>query len=442
MKKIGFYTRHKLQKYTFALANEVSKKNDAFIFSEDNLHDARILNTEIYFDYSGLVENFSDIEINDIIIRCRVLRSLNKDLAFKLIQRANLSVCGMFHYYSPTVIVSPRIDNYYLDILNRVCIRRDIKFIGLWRSAFIKGSFFLTSRGDFNKVRNPNINEVYELIQIINHDEFKGTSIGTIKFQKIRALFRFSKLFIRACVLEFIRRISSNKFRYRELATRFFVNEYKVRFRDIFFRYNGFNINVHDFFQKKRPIVFLALQVNPESTIDYYTQNLDFISIAEVLPQIVKIFISSGYDVVIKDHPNMIGNRTMSLFKDLFSFRDNLCIAPTETDSTFLIKKSDITFTWSGTVAIQAVMMKKKAICVCVPYYLNINSFYRINSTLDLINLLNTLDFHNDPIASNEQIFSLAEHILSSHLPGDIYSHNNKPLGNYTDVANFISNSN
>ena len=132
----------------------------------------------------------------------------------------------------------------------------------------------------------------------------------------------------------------------------------------------------------------------------------------------------------------------MSLFKDLFTFRDNLCIAPTETDSTFLIKKSDITFTWSGTVAIQAVIMKKKAICVCVPYYLNINSFYRINSTLELINLLNTLDFHNDPIASDEQIFSLAQHILSSHLPGDIYSHNNKSLGNYTDVANFISNSN
>lgn len=439
MKKIGFYTRHKLEKYSLALASEIGTKFNVFVFSEDNLHDSRILNTEVYFNFSGFKIDFSDLEIQDIIYRCRVLRCLDYGLAFFLVRRASAAVCGMIYHNSPDVIVAPRIDDYFLDILKRVCDRRGIKFIGLWRSAFQKGKFFLTSRGEYTKVSSPSIEETNELIRFISNDNFKGTSISFLKLYKIHAFIRFFKLFIRAFILEFIRNFSANKFRYRELATRFFVNEYKVNLSDVIYSVDRFMPNFDKFLQRTNPRIFFALQVNPESTIDYYCTNLNLINVPQVFPLIVKLFVASGYDVIIKDHPNMIGNRRKNLFEGLNEV-DSVFIAPSSMDSKFLIKNSDITFTWSGTVAVQAIMMKRKSICVCVPYYIQIKGFYRITSLEELRILLASVELRDDSISSDCEIFSLANHILSSHLPGDIYTHNNQPLGNYKDVADFLIN--
>jgi Capsule polysaccharide biosynthesis protein len=423
--KIGIYTRHKLQAFSAKLASELRSEFNVFIFSEDNISGADIIDSERYFTFEGNIDFLTNEDIDEIRLRCRVLRSIDRDLALSLIFRSVNAVQGMLSDLNPDVIISPRIDDYYLDILERICVKNNINFIGLWRSAFIDKMFFRTSRGEYNKLREPAKEEIFEFIENVKNKKFKATSIVGKKYSIMHSLSRYFKLYARALSLEVIRRFSTNKYRYRELATRFFVREYNISFFDTLYNYRGWKKRLDVLLGSKNPKVFIALQVNPESTIDYYCENIDLVDVSGSAPIIVDIFLSHGFDVIVKDHPNMIGNRDSNFLRKLASRGERVVIVPPSVDSIYLIDNTDVTYTWSGTVAVQAVMLGRKAVCVCVPYYVDIGGFFKISSLEDLAELLYSNGFSVKLNCSQDELRMLAEHILSSHLPGEIYLHNN-----------------
>ncbi|MDB2637606.1 hypothetical protein N9Y91_01225 [Alphaproteobacteria bacterium] len=422
--KIGVYTRHKLEDFSKYLATSLSQRCEVFVFSEDHLKGNEIISAESFSNNTDPAFYFGESDVDDIISRCRVLRSIDKELALVLLRRAFCCIEGLLDSLNPDVVVAPRIDNYFLDILNRVCECRSIVFIGLWRSAFYNDMFFSTSRGEVKSIRQPKPKEVYKFIEKVSKKTFRGTSLVRLKDNKVVALKRYSKLLLRAYALETIRKFSSNKFRYREMATRFFVEEYDVSLRDIFFDYKDWNTRLEDALTNGRPRVFFALQVNPESTIDYYCGNVDLIQISSAAKEIVRSFLDSGFVVIVKDHPNMVGNRPAKLLVDLAQLGPDVVVVPPSVDSTFLIEKSDLVFTWSGTVSVQAIVMGRKAVCVCSPYFINIKGLYKINSVDDLKAKLKNGDLIYGKRASKSEVFSLAQHILSTHLKGQVFLHN------------------
>jgi hypothetical protein len=68
--------------------------------------------------------------------------------------------------------------------------------------------------------------------------------------------------------------------------------------------------------------------------------------------------------------------------------------------------------------------MSKKVISVCVPYYLPINGFFKIDSLKSLHELLSSSLLSTPIKTADDEKFTLASHILSSHLNGEIYIHN------------------
>jgi len=307
MYTVCIYTRHKLNNFACGLKLRLESDYKTFVFSEDDIGDVRVISLEKYFSTFDASLFLTDDEIIEIISRCRVLRSIKYNCAIKLIRRAYGSIDKMIAVHSPDIIISPRIDDYFLDILERFCKVKNIHFLGLWRSAFISNNFFLTARGEYHSVRIPHSNEVDLFISRIRNSSFKATSIQNKKYSPRSAVQRYLFLYLRACILEVIRRFSKNKFRYREMATRFFVKEYRVSFFQIFHRYSNWDKKLAEVQKTARPKIFLALQVNPESTIDYYCTNTDLIDISTTTPKIIKLFIDFGYDVIVKDHPNMSG---------------------------------------------------------------------------------------------------------------------------------------
>ena len=422
--RIAIYTRHKLEKFCFSLKGLLEDEHEVYIFSEDNLHNKKIINSELYFKYSVKKKSFDDIEIDDIISRCRVLRSIDRELSLMLINRSIQAIFGMIHHNNPDIIIAPRIDNYYLDILNRICKKNKIQFIGLWRSAFKESMFFLTSRGEFNKVREPSKNEVKLLITKLSGDNFKATSLKLSGYGVFDSIKRYCRLYVRALILEAIRLLSKNKFRYREMATRFFVDEYRIPFHKVFYSYKDWEVNLQIILKGDRPNVFLALQVNPESTIDYYCENLEFVNISDITPKIVSCFVDNGFDVVVKDHPNMLGSRNSDFIASLDQLSEHVVVIPSFVNSTYLIKECDITYTWSGTVSVQAIMMNRKAICVCTPYHISMDNFYKVSTLKELENLAKNPVLVDRATPSRKDVEKLASHILSSHLKGDIFLHN------------------
>ena len=440
MNKVAIYTRHKLVSYSCQLAAGLRHDFETIVFSEDDLGHPNIVNAEAFFDYEAGDQFFDKAEISDVILRCRVLRSLDQPLALSLIKRACKSIMGFLDSYKPNAIVSPRIDNYFLDLLERICKIKGIKFIGLWRSAFVGGMFFLTCRGEFHRLRTPLEHEVKALTSSMQSPGFKGTSIWVSRAGLKNAASRFIYLYLRAITLEGIRCCSKNKFRYRELATRFFVEEYAVKFSDIFYSYSGWQDRISSLLLSGKPKVFLALQVNPEATIDYYCEPIEMIDVKNVSPQIVCEFLQRGYDVIIKDHPNMIGNRKAEFLKSLDMSANQTVLVPPHVDSNYLIDISDLVFTWSGTIAVQALMRGKKAITVCSPYYIDVPGLFKINSLKDVKRVLSILSHCKAEKPDQTHLSKLSSHILSSHLEGEIFLHDRKMRGEVNIPFRAISN--
>ena len=439
MKKIGIYTRHKLQKFAFQLKLKLEESNDVFIFSEDNLYDKNILNAEKYFSYSDEIVHFSENEINEIITRCRVLRSIEINLAIMLLKRASQSVLGIIETIKPDLIITPRIDDYFLDILDRVSKKKGVQNIGLWKSAFQQNMFFLTKRGEYIKLRDPSKEEINNLITNISSRKFKATSIVNGTYNHTAFLKKFIYIYIRSIILELLRRVSINKYRYREMATRFFVDEYNIPLLKSYYTYKNWRYKFNAIKISGRKKVFIGLQVNPESTIDYYCDNLEFINILETATKVIQRFIERGFDVIIKDHPNMLASRNKDFLDKLNNISHNVVVVPTSIDSTYLIELCDVTFTWSGTIAVQSLMFGKQSISICSTYYLPIAGFYKlinIDCLDEVIEKIINSNFENN-IHTND-IEQLATHILSSHEMGNIYWHNSQCKNDIAITADSI----
>lgn len=105
---------------------------------------------------------------------------------------------------------------------------------------------------------------------------------------------------------------------------------------------------------QKSPYVFIALHKQPEASIDvigrYHENQLQNIcDVWRVLPQ--------GWNLVVKEHTNAIGDRSLFGFYNQISSMPGVIIVDEKEDSHELIKKSQLVITVSGTVAYEAALM-------------------------------------------------------------------------------------
>ncbi len=115
------------------------------------------------------------------------------------------------------------------------------------------------------------------------------------------------------------------------------------------------------------PFVFVSLHKQPEASIDncgryYEDQYKNIVNIWRCLPQ--------NWKLVVKDHPNAIGDRGPVFFLKLKKFT-NIIIADPKSPSLNYIKNANATFTVSGTTAFEAALLGKPALTFA-PCFFNI----------------------------------------------------------------------
>lgn len=380
---------------------------------------------------------FSENDIEDIKKRCRLLRSLDDNFSRLLISSSEYSINKFINENNPSLFIAPRVDSYVLDILDRLLKEHNIEYIGLWRSAFFDHKFFITKRGEIdyqnNEIKRDDINN---LITKLAQKNFTATSIksdSNITIFKI--IKKFIYLYLRDLFLELIRNLGYYKYGYREMTNRFNVKDSSPKVLSFLPPMSNLSKFNSLFESNDRKKVFIALQVNPESTIDYYSNNIDFINIDNFLKKIVNKFVSYGYLVFIKDHPNMIGRRDFKNLKKLVD-KVNVFYIDYKISSNYLISKCDVIFTWSGTVAIQAIFQGKTAVSVCHPYYLRVPKFIQLESD-NCIDLFLSQSFENNDNLDHYNSI-IAKKIISSLFDGDVYSHNKIPKSANTCVASLV----
>ncbi len=273
----------------------------------------------------------------------------------------------------------------------------------------------------------------------ITDNKFKATSIiESNKFSLFSIIKIYFYLYFRDVFLELKRNLGFYKFGYRELTNRFNVNESSPSLSGVLlpFKFNNFNIEtLNSNFTKN---IFIALQVNPESTIDYYSSNIEFINIENTLLELINTLTPFGYKFYIKDHPNMFGKRDFHFLKNFLTNYDNVYYVPYSYSSNELISKCNFVFTWSGTVCIQAFLSNRVPITICSPYKIDDNNFIILKEFADFKNLNNLLIKSHSCKISEDSKRELISLIISTLLPGKLYLHNNKKITD-NDIENLIN---
>lgn len=366
------------------------------------------------------LDKFGEPVCADIIERCRLLRNLDKNLALRMIGACWRALDDLLDSYQPDIFVGLRVDSYVLDILNRILAERNISYIGLWRAALVPNMIFFTARGEYIPLREPTEEEISKCVSELTDLKFQATSLkkdaeyNFFSFMKKRLYYLGRDYFT-----DLQRFIERDRYGYRYLTSSRYVNEYKSGFFDWkvtnYMREDWYSIFESTPLEKR---IFIGLQVNPEATIDYYVKNLELINCQSVLNRLISVLGKSGKTIFIKDHPNMFGMRRRDFYQLLLS-HENAVFVPYQYSSNILVKESQATFTWSGTIGLQAALAGRCSI-VANPTYFYPGSFIQITSLADLDNLSDKINSFSPPPDLKETRIKIVQNILRTFVPGSL----------------------
>ncbi len=96
---------------------------------------------------SVAIARFGEDGCADIILRCRVLRSLDRDLAMRMIGGMAQAIEVAFDHLDPRLILTFTMDRYVMDVMERIARSRGIDFLEMTTST-IPGPGHFSCTGD------------------------------------------------------------------------------------------------------------------------------------------------------------------------------------------------------------------------------------------------------------------------------------------------------
>lgn len=351
----------------------------------------------------------SEPVMNDIIIRCRLLRNIDVAVAKSLINACYKVVSDIFDQVNPTHVIGITVDSYITDIIRIISELRCGDYIGLV-PMFVDGYCRASSRGEYRKVRDVDsqeINEVYKKLVIGKEKPSFLTSYNSLRDVKKNWIKNAVKNKLRYIYISQQRRRSAaHKFCYHYWSTEV-LGKPKRQKIDLGYFVNKFQ---HTSDQKS---CFIPLQYSPECTIDYWCKDPHAIDYYKKIIEVASFLSAQGVSVFIKEHPNCLGTRPEGLYPKLAAISGVTLLSPSINSYT-VIEGTDFTLVWTGTAGAEAYLSGKPVVHLGDPYYIHdMNEFTRFSADFHMPSL--NLENHEDKIKS------FIKHLLEGALRAPYY---------------------
>jgi hypothetical protein len=189
-----------------------------------------------------------------------------------------------------------------------------------------------------------------------------------------------------------------------------FLDRLKFGFRDEINRFVYYRIVSKKSFNKiKGKYIFYALHKQPEASIDVLgrysdDQYINLYNLWRLLPH--------GWLLLVKEHSNAVGDRPYSFYKRIIMLPGVLLISE-KTDSHEVIKNAEITFSVTGTVALESGLMGRRSVTLSKVFFNFLNNVRNMT-----INDLSNMGIKN--IIFNDNVKSYKEYILKNTFCGNV----------------------
>ncbi len=360
---------------------------------------------------------FTDEEKRDILLRCRFLRNIDHGIAYNLIDQMSLKIDNLLSEHKPKFIIAAVIDNYTMDIMERLSARHHIPYIS-FLGHFFSGYSWITKRGELNTLRTDIAEaEVDEVLTKVLDKTYIPSYHRNLKPDLKKAYGFYIKQMIKKYIYLPVKRfIDKDRWNYY-YNTHFFETSNMLRIRDYV------NKNIERYFIKNSDInysnnnVLFPLHFRPEATTDYWCDdpfcgsNYED-SVLDVIRQ-----SSKNVNFLVKEHPTMYMKRQRQFYEKLLQYKNVKIVHPLESSNETL-EKVNIVYVYTGSMGVEALLRGKLVLSKSKNYYSNLHPNIYIS------------DFISDDQLSLEakehDNFDFIKRILQGTMKGVIY--NNKRI--------------
>ena len=364
--RIVLYLRPKSKAFFYSVATGVFNNPEIITYSDYNYIADVWAGKYIYnakYDYEN--ERF-EAQKADILPRCRTLRKMKPELAYKLACRYWNGMEEFFSENKYDYLLTIPVDCYSLDIMCRVAEQFDVKIISFVGSIF-EDRAKLTIRGEYTKVREyvPE-EEIEECIdKMIKVNYLSPSEIRNVKKNHISIY----KYHIRRFLIEYFYyplmkmrdkdpwNYHYNIFEVKGIPLR---KRFNKNFESLFTHIDELKIN-------KATTVYYPMHLIPEATTDYWCPDIRVSNYNQFILDMIHN-ADSGITFIIKEHPAMYGRRLLSFYDELNAIPNVILLHPMDRSNNLLLEVDNVVVD-NGTVGIEALMRGKRVICLSDNYY-------------------------------------------------------------------------
>lgn len=312
-------------------------------------------------EYNELVDV---VNIDDVLQRCRGLRNISYTEARKLIYRAYLFFSSFYLQHTEIkLIVMGAVDNYIMDLMQRIGLKHGVVFIGVTDS-FMSPEYKLFSiRGELTKYYSPTEDEISKVY-------------NTLRNRLISPSLPTKRSAVRSVVYDICSYIYRFIFRYVIMFKIRGDLAYEYRFSPFLHKCNSLGkilsskllMTIEDV--KKltgSKLAYIPLHYYPEATTDYWINDNYHVDYLNSLRDIIKLLQKAGYSPIIKEHPAFYMARDKTVYSNLIE--DGAIILEPFIATKDIFELIDVVVVWNGSTGIEALIHGKPVFKVTNSYY-------------------------------------------------------------------------
>jgi hypothetical protein len=355
----------------------------------------------------------------DIILRCRVLRSIDRSLALRMIGGMTQAIERAFDELDPDLVMTFTIDRYVMDVMERTARKRGIDFLEMTTS-IIPDEVMLMRRGRPVWLRDPSNDDVDAAVGLVCKADFAPAYVRDAKrFSTARFWRVFGYYALRGAFFNIWRFLKRDRFNihYMDALKRL---KHKVRIGDVAVLRlidRNWESRLSEVPRERR--VFLGLQLFPEASMDYWLKSPGMLAHDDVLVRYCEVLGRAGYRIFVKDHPLQFGFRRRELFERL-SMLPFVTLIPYDVPANLLIEKCTISVTFTGTIGFQAALAGLCSVATD-PYYATEEHFLNVRNAEEIGSLAERLERWRPPDDLAVTRREIMRHLAAVSVEGDYF---------------------
>jgi hypothetical protein len=369
---------------------------------------------------AAALSRFGEEGCADIICRCRVLRSLDRPLAARMVGAMAQAIEHALDALAPDLVVTFTMDRYVMDVMDRVARARGIDFLEMTTS-IVPNEVLFMRRGQLIQLREPEDARIESTAAALSSADFAPTYVrdakrfGAARYWRIFGYFALRGAYFNA--LRHIRRDPLNC-HYLDALKRL---KHKVGIADV----AVLNLLDRQWRDKMAAVpperrVFLGLQLFPEASLDYWLRDPSMVQHDDAVVRYCEVLGAAGYRILIKDHPLQFGFRQRQLMRRLAKL-PFVVLLPYDAPTNFLLAQCGVSVTFTGTIGFQAALA---GICSVVtePYYATNRHYVHVRDFAEIDTVVEKVRQWRAPEDRVRARSDIVRHLARGSVPGDYFT--------------------